>query len=111
MIRVVCTALFIIISLNTLALETDGVHPEKDSIRTNYFYVGISPLIYNKLKLDNEGLNHTFSKPLLTGEFNFGYSNYTRSLWSWGIDFSVGIIPFSIGYDFQAPDSSVFQMN
>ncbi len=78
---------------------------------TNYLYFGISSLIYNKLHFSNEGVSHVYSKRLLSPEINLGYRNRIGNFWEWNADLSVGVIPFSFGYDFPAPDSSIFQVN
>ncbi|MBI3135583.1 MAG: hypothetical protein HYZ14_12975 [Bacteroidetes bacterium] len=111
MIRVICAGLFFLTLPRVgFAFKTDSLI-SKDTACANYFYSGLSFISYNKLHLSNEGVSHAFSKRLPTAEINLGYRNKPGKFLGWSVDLSVGIIPISIGYNFAAPDSSVFQKN
>jgi len=73
------------------------------------FRFTLSPVLYDKLTVNNFGERLLKSKPLPSGEVTVLYYKYLKNNLGINIGAGLGLAPFYINYYFKAPDNSIFQ--
>lgn len=84
-------------------------HQEKQLfIFNNQLKFSISPVLYNKLEINNTGEKLINSRPCFSGEIAISLYQYIKNGFGINIGAGFGIAPFNIKYNFKSPSGSIF---
>ncbi len=68
-----------------------------------------SPLLYDNLKINNQGKKLLKSRPTFSGEATISYYQHIKNGYGINIGAGLGLASFNVNYDFKAPENSIFR--
>jgi len=68
----------------------------------------LSPVVYDNLKIKNQGKRHFKSYPTISGEALISYYNHIYKGYGVNVGIGLNIAPYNLNYKFKAPENSIF---
>lgn len=68
-----------------------------------------APLLYDKLKINNQGEDILKSRPTFSGEATILYYQHLKNGYGINVGLGLGLAPFNVNYSFKAPENSIFR--
>ncbi len=68
-----------------------------------------SPLLYDNLKINNQGEELLKSRPTFSGEATISYYQHLKNGYGINIGAGLGLASFNVNYYFKAPENSIFR--
>lgn len=80
-----------------------------DFIFEKQFRFSLSSVLYDNLKLNNQGVEHLKSLPTFSGELSLSYYRHINNGYGINIGAGLGLASFNLNYYFKSPENSIFR--
>lgn len=99
----------LLLSGNFCAVRAQNNAITKDYVFNNQVRFSFSTMLYDNLKIENQGERHFKSHPTFSGETTISYYNHIYNGYGISLGLGLGLAPYNLNYNIKAPENSVFR--
>lgn len=104
-----CLLTIVLIVLQATSFSQNQMEVNDSVGRSDYISIDLNAIVSSPFSFDNSGADLVQSKYLWSGELGMGYERKLNENWRWHSSLTVGLMPYNLNFNIDAPANSIFQ--